>query len=92
MITVLEELVSSMDAMKLAETARRFNQTAAVQRLGFLLDVVLNQQELIKPLREVLNNVKYFPVLLRPQKEKPASMRTDNFWKVVRNIEIESEA
>ncbi len=91
-ITVLEELVSSIDAMKLAETARRFSQTAAVQRLGFLLDVVLNQQELIKPMKEVLTNVKHFPVLLRPQKEKPASMRTDNFWKVVRNIEIESEA
>ncbi len=91
-ITVLEELVSSMDAMKLAETARRFNQTAAVQRLGFLLDVVLNQQEMVKPLKEILTKVKHFPVLLRPQKEKPSSMRTDNDWKVVKNIELDIES
>jgi len=91
-LTVLEELVPSLNAQKLADAAKRFHQIATAQRLGFLLDIVLEQHDLIKPLQEVLKDVKHFPVLLKPQQEKPSSMRTDNCWKIVKNIEIESEA
>jgi len=89
--TVLEELSENLNAIKLTETARRFPQIAAVQRLGFLLDEVLKHKELTVPLADYLKTVKYFPVLLRPQKEKPENMITGNSWKVVSNIEIETD-
>jgi predicted transcriptional regulator of viral defense system len=89
--TVLEELIEGIDAQKLAETAKRFYQITTVQRLGFILSEVLRNQELCKPLAEYIKTVKHFPVLLRPQKEKPESMITGNEWKVVQNIEIETD-
>ncbi len=89
--TVLEELAESLNAEKLAAAAERFQQVSTVQRLGFLLDEVLKQKELSMPLLEYLKTVKYFPVLLRPQKEKPENMITGNPWKVVSNVEIETD-
>ncbi len=90
-VTVLEELADSLDAQKLAETAKRFHQVATVQRLGFLLDEILNQKELCQPLAQYLKSVNHFPVLLRPQKEKPATKVTGNAWKVIANIELETD-
>lgn len=89
--TVLEELAESMDAQKLVKAAKRFYQITTVQRLGFLLDEILQKHELSNPLAEYVKGSKYFPVLLRPQKEKPESMITGNVWKVAQNIEIETD-
>ncbi len=89
--TVLEELSENLNAFKLAEAAKRFSQVATVQRLGYLLDEVLQKRTLVEPLSEYLKTVKHFPVLLRPQKEKPGNMITGNNWKVVSNIEIETD-
>lgn len=89
--TVLEELAESMDAEKLAEAAKRFHQTAAVQRLGFLLDEVLQQKALTMPMARYLKTVSCFPLLLRPQNNKRGNMVTGNIWKVVPNIEVETD-
>jgi predicted transcriptional regulator of viral defense system len=89
--TVLEELVESLDAGKLLDLAKKFTPLSAVQRLGFLLEEVLGRQDLSDPIKEYLQTIKYFPILLRPQHEKPA-MITGNDWKVVQNIEIEMDS
>jgi predicted transcriptional regulator of viral defense system len=89
--TVLEELAENMKPEKLAATAKRYGQIATVQRLGFLLDEIINKKALASPLLEYLKTVKHYPVLLRPQKEKPQTMVTGNNWKVVPNIEIETD-
>lgn len=89
--TVLEELVENMEPEKLVATAKRYGQIATVQRLGFLLDEVIVKKALTSPLLEYLRMVKYYPVLLRPQREKPRTMATGNNWKVVPNIEIETD-
>jgi len=86
--TVLEELSESIKADKLVETAARYSPVTAIQRLGFIFDEVLGFKNLSEPLKGYLNTVNYFPVLLRPQKEK-VDMITGNAWKVVQNIEIE---
>lgn len=88
--TVLEELSESMDANKLLNTAKRFSPVTAVQRLGFLLADVLGKRELCEPIKDYLKTVSYFPVLLRPHKGK-SEMVTGNDWKVVQNIEIETD-
>lgn len=88
--TVLEELSESIDANKMLDLAKRYSPITAVQRLGFLLEEVLRMRDLSDPIKDYLKTVNYFPVLLRPQKEKP-EMVTGNDWKVVQNIEIETD-
>ena len=85
------ELSEQLDAEKLVRTAERFQQVSTVQRIGYLLDEILGKKELAHPLSDYLKTVKHFPVLLRPQKEKPDTMITGNTWKVVKNIEIETD-
>jgi predicted transcriptional regulator of viral defense system len=89
--TVLQELAEILDAEKLAITAKRYEQIVAIQRLGYLLDEILDQKTLASPLLSYLKTVKHYPVLLRPQKEKPQTMVTGNAWKVVPNIEIDTD-
>jgi len=88
--TVLEELCESIDADKMLDVAKRYSPITAVQRLGFLLEEIFNMPDLSEPIKNYLKTVNYFPVLLRPQKEKP-EMITGNDWKIVQNIEIETD-
>ncbi len=88
--TVLEELCESIDGNKLFNLAKRYSPITAVQRLGFLFEEILSMRDLSNPIKDYLKTVNYFPVLLRPQKEKP-EMITGNDWKVVQNIEIETD-
>lgn len=88
--TVLEELCESIDANKMLDLAKRYAPLTSVQRLGFMLEEILNRQDLSDPIKDYLKTVNYFPVLLRPQKEKP-EMITGNDWKVVQNVTIETD-
>lgn len=88
--TVLEELSESIEADKMLNLARRYSPITAVQRTGFLMEEILNMRHLSDPIKEYLKTVNYFPVLLRPQKEKP-KMITGNDWKVVQNSFIETD-
>jgi predicted transcriptional regulator of viral defense system len=88
--TVLEELCESINPDKMLDVAKRYVPITAVQRLGFLLEVILNKRDLSDLIKEHLKTVNYFPVLLRPQKER-REMITGNDWKVVQNIDIETD-
>ena len=88
--TVLEELSESIDANKLLDAARQFPQITTVQRLGFVLENIIGKSELSEPIKDYLKTVSFFPVLLRPQKDK-SEMITANDWKVVQNVEIETD-
>lgn len=89
-ITVLEELCESIDTNKMLDLAKRYSPITVVQRLGFLLEEILNRPDLSAPIKKHLKTVNYFPVLLKPQKQK-REMITGNDWKVVQNIEIETD-
>lgn len=89
--TVIEELIENIQADKLIESARHYEQVAAVQRLGYLLEYVLADTELNKNLYNWLKTIDFYPTLLRPQKSKPESMVTGNKWKIVPNTEIEAD-
>jgi predicted transcriptional regulator of viral defense system len=88
--TVLEELCESINPDKMLDVAKRYVPITAVQRLGFLLEVILNKRDLSDPIKEYLKTINYFPVLLRPQKER-REMITGNNWKVVQNLDIETD-
>lgn len=89
--TVLDELREVMDGEVLAVAARQYDQVVVAQRLGYLLDYHLNDIELSDALYQYLESIEYYPALLRAQKEKSVHMKTGNRWKIVPNIEIESD-
>jgi len=88
-VSVLQELVEEMKIITLVRIARQYTNTAAIQRLGYILETELLQEKLANNLWKVLNQRQFFPVSLSPQKEKKGD--ANNRWKVIRNMEIESD-
>ena len=68
--TVLQELSEEMKPSLLLKIARQYPNTAAIQRLGYILDKVVLAEKLAAKLCKVLNERTYFPIALSPQKEK----------------------
>ena len=66
--TVIEELKETIQADKLVETAIQYNETSAVQRLGYLLEHVLEENEISDALHNYLEQIEFYPILLRTQK------------------------
>lgn len=89
--TVIEELKEVIQVDKLIEAAKRYEEITVIQRLGYLFEYVLEEKELSSTLYRYLENIRYYPILMRPQKAKPENMTTGNKWKVVSNIEIEAD-
>lgn len=86
--TVLEELVEEMTPDRLLVTAGRF-PTSTIQRLGYLLDKEIDHQHLAKPLKELTKNKSLSKILL--MKNEADSGEMDKDWKVIVNIDIESD-
>lgn len=89
--TVLEELKEVIQADQLVETAKQYGDISVIQRLGYLLECVLEEHSLSNTLYNYLESVGHYPVLLRPQRKKPENMITGNKWKIVPNVEIEAD-
>jgi predicted transcriptional regulator of viral defense system len=87
--TVLQELSEEMKPSALLKIAKQYPNTAAIQRLGYVLDKAVSAGKLSDALCKVLNDRICFPVPLSPQKEKRGE--TDSKWKVIKNMEIESD-
>lgn len=89
--TVIEELKETINPEKLVETAKLYDEISVVQRLGYVLECVLDENELSNALHKYLESIRHYPVLLRPQRKKPENMITGNKWKIVPNVEIEAD-
>ena len=87
--TVLQELSEEMKPLLLLKIARRFPNTAAIQRLGYILDTIVSTEKLSDALWKALSERNCFPVPLSPQKEKKGE--TNSRWKIIKNMEIESD-
>ena len=87
--TVLQELSEEMKPSLLLKIAKKYPNTAAIQRFGYILEKVVSKEKLSDVLRKALNERTCFPVPLSPQKEKKGE--TDTRWKVIKNMEIESD-
>lgn len=86
---ILRELVSEMEPKKLVETARNFPQTAAIQRLGYLLENELDEKKLADALYQILDEKNYFPIPLSNKKSKTGEINSR--WKVIKNINLEKD-
>jgi predicted transcriptional regulator of viral defense system len=87
--TVLQELAETMKPASLLKIAKQYSNTAAIQRLGYILDREISSEKLSDALWKALNGRTYFPIPLSPQKEKRGE--PDSKWKVIKNMEIESD-
>ena len=87
--TILQELSEVMKPIKLAKAAKQFPNTAAIQRLGYILESEIGAEKLSDGLYKVLIERQFFAIPLSPQKEKIGEM--DSKWKIIKNMEIESD-
>ena len=88
-LTIIEELVTEIKASQLTKTAKNYLQTAAIQRLGYLLDCQLHEDKLAEALKKVLHERNHFPIPLALNIVKEGDSNTT--WKVIRNITLESD-
>lgn len=89
-VSILEELVQEMTSFSLIKTIEQCNNISILQRLGYILDVILNENELSKSVFNVLNLKKallYVPLSIK--KERKGELNTK--WKIIINIEIETD-
>ena len=87
--TILHELAEAMKPASLLKIAKQYPNTAALQRLGYILEKEISVKKLSDSLWKALNERTSFPVPLSPQKEKKGE--TDSKWKIIKNMEIESD-
>ena len=86
--TILEELTSSFEPIRLRETLR-CTAAATIQRLGYLLHVVVGVHKFDKIIQQELDKRKIFPVLLSKSGTKSGILHPE--WQVVENVMIESD-
>ena len=88
--TVLQELSEEIDAKKLADVAKRYSSMMAVQRLGYLLEL-LGHEGIVLPLKRWLRKQKHHAALLEAGSKAKASKITGNDWRIIVNTEIEPD-
>ncbi|CAN5181006.1 type IV toxin-antitoxin system AbiEi family antitoxin [soil metagenome] len=86
--TVLAELVHELEPDILAKVAEGFPQTTTLQRLGYLLEEVLQEVTMADALYSTLNTRKYYPTQLNPKTETE-NQKTPNRWKIIPNMKVE---
>ncbi len=89
--TVLQELSEQIKPNALRDCSMSYEVTSVVQRMGFLLDNILELSELVKPLKKSFNKSKSFPVLLNTKGPKTKDMKTVNDWNIIANIKVEPD-
>jgi len=86
--TVLQELYEVMKPAALKRIAKT-QETAAVQRLGYILNKIAENEKLTNVLLNILENRKVFPVPLSVKKPKKGEI--DEKWKIIINMQIETD-
>lgn len=88
-ITILKELIEEMKPSILTRTAKKYSQTAAVQRLGYLLEYELGNEKLSQAIYQTIADKKGTNIPLMPGKNKKGNTNTK--WRIINNINIESD-
>ena len=87
--TVLHELAQSIKVSALSRTIKKYPNTPVIQRLGYIMDKVLDEKKIAEVLLKKLKDRNLSPVLLTTQ--KPKNGEIDETWKVIINMDIESD-
>jgi len=90
--TVLEELVEQTEFSKASEGLFDYTSMAVIQRLGFILERILEEQQQADVLHKQLimygKKLNYIPLSTRSNRE---SWDKDTRWKINVNTEIETD-
>ena len=89
--TILEELSTQINPNTLLDCAKAYNIISVVQRLGFILEIVLGKVDLVEPLKKYLQRTKYFPLFLNPSSPVKPELQIENNWKIIQNIIVEPD-
>lgn len=90
MLAILEELSEEITQNDIAELLTWYPHKSTLQRFGFILEELQADKNLTKPIKEHLQQSKFYPVLLSPtSKQKPGAI--DNSWKVYVNIKLDND-
>jgi predicted transcriptional regulator of viral defense system len=87
--TILQELAEEMKPSALKKVVEKKSEIPVIQRLGYILDKVLNENKLADTLYKILCNENIAPTLLSNKKSKQGNL--DDKWKVIINTEIEPD-
>lgn len=86
----IEELLEEVDLSELTLLLQWYPQKSVLQRLGFLIEYIEPESNLLNPIYEYLEMRRFYPILLNTgDKNKPGSV--DNRWKVDVNLKLESD-
>lgn len=88
-ITILEELIEVIKPSNLKKTAKCYSQTAAIQRLGYLVEVELGNEKLGEALYKTITDKMGVNIPLMPGRAKIGIINPR--WKIIRNVKIESD-
>ena len=86
--TVLQELTEEMKPANLSKAVKQCKNTSVLQRLGYVLEL-LQEDKLANSILKVLKERTFYPIPLSPQKGKKGEI--DSQWKIIKNMEIESD-
>jgi predicted transcriptional regulator of viral defense system len=88
--TVLNELVEEMDPKEFNPVFFTSTPSTAIQRLGYLIETVINNEDLANKLFEAsqTNGLDFFRIPLKAS-APTKGFSSENRWKVVVNIKIE---
>jgi predicted transcriptional regulator of viral defense system len=90
MLAVIEELYEEITLQDINELLSWYTNKSGIQRMGFLLEYLQADKEIIDAIKKYLENKKYYPVLLSPKTNtKPGAV--NNCWKVDINIKLEND-
>lgn len=87
--TILYELAQSISVGRITRSLKKYPNTSVIQRLGYIMDKVLNEKKIAEVLMKNLNTRNITPVLLSTR--KPQQGLIDETWKVILNMKIESD-
>ena len=88
-ITILTELIDEIKPVKLTKIAKSYPQVAAIQRLGYLLEIELHNEVLSDALWKALISKRFFTIPLVPGYQRKGE--TESKWKIIPNVIIESD-
>lgn len=89
-VTVLSELSDAMDSQRMIDVLDNNFSLTALQRFGYLLDIVLGKKELAGIIKNYLKNKQTFRVPLR-QGSKKDGFNVNPVWKIIENKKIETD-
>ena len=93
--TLLSELIASIDILRVIELAKRLNEKAWVQRLGYTLDNIETEDEdkkvmITEKLLEYLSNKMKLYVPMEPGIDRTGYPRHTK-WKIIETAKIQSD-